>query len=107
MTPRAPAHLRPSTRKWWRTTAEDYQLEPHHLKVLTLAAEALDRCEEAREAITAAGGPFTKDRFGQPRAHPAVSVERDARLSFARLLRELGLDDYEPPAPRPKRIGGR
>jgi len=106
MTARAPAHLRPATRKWWRKTAEDFALEEHHLRLLTLAGEAWDRATEAREAIAAAGGPYILDRFKQPRAHPAVAVERDSRLAFARLVRELCLDDFEPPAPRPERLAG-
>ena len=57
MTPSAPAHLRSATRAWWRKTAEIYLLEDHHLKLLTLAGEALDRATEAREALAAAGGP--------------------------------------------------
>ena len=40
---------------------------------------------------------LTFDGFhGEPKARPEVAIERDSRLSFARLLRELGLD-IEPP----------
>ena len=103
---RAPAHLRPATAKWWRQVAGSYELEPHHLRLLTLAGEAWDRCQQARE-ILANEGPVIADRFGQARAHPAVAIERDSRIAFARMVRELGLDT-EPPteAARPPRIGG-
>ena len=39
----APSHLRPDTAAWWASVAGDYALEPHHLRILTLAAEAWDR----------------------------------------------------------------
>lgn len=102
---KAPRHLRPDTAKWWDLTLETYDLAEHHIKLLTLAAEALDRGIEAREAI-AADGAYVPDRYGTIRAHPAVAVERDSRLAFARLVRELNLD--EDPAPtRPPQIAGR
>ena len=91
MTPRAPAHLRDSTRCWWRAVVADYVLEGHHLKLLTLAGESWDRCSQAREAL-ASGGLIFEDRFGQPHARPEVAIERDSRLAFARLMRELDLD---------------
>lgn len=82
----------------------DYDLEPHHERVLTLAAEAWDRASEAREVL-AAEGTYVTDRFGQRKAHPAVAVERDSRIGFARLLRELDLDGEPAPDPRPTRRG--
>ena len=94
--PMAPQHLRPATRKWWRGVVSDYVLEAHHVKLLTLAAEAWDRCCQARELLAKDGLTFD-DRWGQPHARPEVAVERDSRLAFARLLRELDLD-VEPPA---------
>jgi len=92
---KAPKHLRLATRRWWLAVVEDYTLESHHLRLLTLAAEAWDRCQEAREALKKHGLTFT-DRFGQPHARPEVNIERDSRVAFARLLRELALD-VEPP----------
>lgn len=100
--PRAPGHLSIATKKWWRQVASDYKLESHHVRLLTLAAEAWDRSQEARERL-AADGTYIEDRFGQLRPHPAVAVERDSRLAFARLVRELCLDDDGPDAPRPPR----
>jgi len=92
---RAPRHLKLSTRRWWLSVLEDYQLESHHVRLLTLAGEAWDRCQEAREALKTHGLTFT-DRFGQPHARPENTIERDSRIGFARLLRELALD-VEPP----------
>ena len=37
-----------------------------------------------------------KDRFGKPKTHPALAVEKDNKIIFARLMRELNLD-IEPP----------
>jgi P27 family predicted phage terminase small subunit len=94
--PRAPAHFRPETAAWWRSVVADYDLEPHHLRLLQLAGEAWERGQQAREIVAREGVTFTDDR-GNPRAHPAVSVEKDARIGFARLIRELDMD-VEPPA---------
>lgn len=90
----------------------EYALEPHHLHLLKLACEALDRAEEARGALATHGTTYI-DRFGAPRLRPEVAVERDSRLSFARLCRELDLDTEAPvssrtgpPALRSNRRGG-
>jgi P27 family predicted phage terminase small subunit len=97
----APGHLQTATRAWWRRVAEDYVLEPHHLKLLQLAAEAWDRCQQAREQLAVDGITFRDDR-GNVRAHPAVAIEKDARIGYARLIRELDLDVE---APRSERTG--
>jgi phage terminase small subunit len=103
--PKAPKHLKLATRRWWQGVVEEFSLEPHHVRLLTLAAEAWDRAQEARETIATVGAYFT-DRFNCPRAHPAVGVERDSRIGFARLLRELDLDVEPPRAPgRPPGLG--
>lgn len=92
----APEYLSEDAAAWWRQVNREFELEPHHLRLLTLAAEAWDRCQEAR-AILAASGLTYEDRFGAPRARPEIAVERDSRLAFARLLRELDLDAVPPP----------
>lgn len=93
---RAPDHLQPATGQWWRSVQDDYLLEPHHVRLLTLAAEAWDRCQQAR-AVLDRDGLIYLDRFEAPRARPEVAIERDSRIAFSRLIRELDLD-VEPPA---------
>lgn len=110
-TRKAPKHLRAPTRRWYESVLEQYDLEAHHIRLLTLACEALDRCAGAREALERHGTTYT-DRWGCPRGRPEISIERDSRLAFARLLRELGLDSDAPTeeysrAPRlTRRAGG-
>jgi P27 family predicted phage terminase small subunit len=94
--PPPPAHLSPSAAQWWTSVVETYVLLPHHLKLLQLAAEAWDRCQQARKEI-ARDGLTIETASGDIRAHPAVAIERDSRLAVARLVRELDLD-VEPPA---------
>lgn len=94
--PRAPAHLRSETRAWFGAVCADYQLESHHIRLLTHACEAFDRCTQARE-ILATEGVTIPTGGGGCKAHPAIAIERDSRLAFARLVRELDLD-YEPPS---------
>src|SRR5262245_42307477 len=96
-TPNAPPrNLRPATKRWFREVTETWDLEPHHVRLLTLACQAWDRCEEAREQI-ARDGLTTRTRDGGLKLHPACRVEDSSRIAFARLLRELDLDT-EPPA---------
>jgi phage terminase small subunit len=75
-----------------------FVLEEHHLRILTLAAEAWDRVVESRAAIER-DGAYIEGRFGM-KAHPALGVERDARRDFRTLVRELGLDLDSPTSPR-------
>jgi phage terminase small subunit len=99
--PRAPAHLAPATRKWFLAVLRDYQLEEHHIRLLTLAGEAFDRAGQAR-ALIERDGLVVPTNDGGMKAHPAVTIERDNRLAFARLVRELDLDTGAPSdAPRP------
>ena len=93
--PDPPAHLRPETADWWRSVLADYDLEEHHVRLLHLACEAWDRCQQAREQIDRDGLTVTTADGGM-KAHPAVAIERDTRLAFARLIRELDLDAGAP-----------
>lgn len=91
-----PAHLAPETAAWWNAVLGDYDLEAHHLRLLRLACEAWDRCQQAREILDRDGLTVPTGEGGL-KAHPAIGIERDARTAFARLLRELDLDADQPP----------
>jgi phage terminase small subunit len=87
----APKHLKTIGRVLFNSVTRDYDLQSHHIALLTLACEARDRAEEARAAI-AKDGAYVDGRYGL-KAHPAIAVERDSRLAFGRLLRQLDLED--------------
>lgn len=90
--PKPPDHLSAESAGWWQATVTEYDLGPHHLRLLQGACEAWDRQQQARKALAAHGGLTFTDERGVIRAHPAVAMERDARTAVARLIRELDLD---------------
>jgi P27 family predicted phage terminase small subunit len=96
---RAPKHLQPATRRWYAQVARDYVLETHHLRLLQLAGEAWDRTVQAREGVDK-HGLIVRTASGGFKTNPCIAIERDSRLSFARLLRELDLDVEPPGVPR-------
>ena len=65
--PAAPAFLRPATREWWASVVDRWDLEPHHVRLLTMACVAWDRHEEARALIAPQGS-----RRRRKPADPAV-----------------------------------
>ena len=93
-TPRPPDYLRPETRQWFASVVADWELQSHHIRLLTLACESWDRCQEAR-AILAKEGITIAGREGGVRPHPCIAIERDAKISFARLIAQLSLDGDE------------
>jgi phage terminase small subunit len=95
-----PSHLRAETKKWFSSVLEEYELEDHHVRLLTLACEAWDRATLAREAIAEHGLTYL-DRFSSPRKRPEVSIAEAATIAFARLVREMSLDVEPPEASRP------
>lgn len=99
-----PEYLSAEIKAWWKSVTDTYVLDAHHILLLTAACEAWDRMQEARKTI-AVEGAYYADRHGNHKAHGAVAVERDSRVAFARLLRELDLD-VDPPkeAARPPQL---
>src|SRR5205809_1219299 len=104
--PKAPAHLSRRMKSYWREIVGEFLLAPHQIELLRRGCEAADRADEARRIVEREGLTVT-DRYGQTKPHPAVNIERDARLAIARLIRELALSPEEPEEPhsRPPRAG--
>jgi phage terminase small subunit len=92
--PQPPDYLRPETRQWFASVVADWDLQSHHVRLLTLAAESWDRGQQAREILEKEG--ITVPGREGAKAHPAISIERDARIAFARLIAQLSLDVEEP-----------
>ena len=103
--PQPPNHLSPEVCEWWLAVVRDFALEPHHLRLLQSACESWDRAQQARAELAKHGGLTFRDKNGTVRAHPAVAMERDSQIRFARLVRELDLDAGAiAEAPRPPSI---
>jgi P27 family predicted phage terminase small subunit len=98
--PKPPGHLSADMKAWWSRVVEDYQLEDHHVRLLQSACEAWDRMQQARVALAENGLVFI-DASGSPKTRPEVAIERDSRIAFARLVRELDLDVDAPVESRP------
>jgi phage terminase small subunit len=71
----------------------------HHIKLLTLACESWDRAVQARKGLERHGLTFV-DRHGSRKPSPEIAIEKDSRIAFARLIREIGLD-VDSPESRP------
>ena len=89
--------------KFYHSTIENFELEDHHLELLRQAACCLDRIEQARQQIDK-DGLYIPDRYGGKKPHPAAKDERDHRLLFSKLLRELNLDSDSADESRPPRM---
>lgn len=97
-----PKQLSKPGRAYWHTVTTTFVLDDDGLALLLQACTMLDRAEAAAATI-AVEGLTQRDRFGQLKPHPCVEVERQSRLAFARLRRELNLSDppsnTKPPLP--------
>jgi phage terminase small subunit len=98
--PRPPARLSPAMRAWWNQTVRTFVLERHHLLLLEGACRSWDLAQRARAVLDREGLTYL-DRWRQPRVRAEVQVEHQAKIAFARLLRELSLDVSAPEASRP------
>lgn len=60
------------------------------VEVLTAGLHAFDTMRSA-EALIRSQGVVVLDRYGTPKAHPAVDIARTARSQWLQALRMLGL----------------
>jgi phage terminase small subunit len=101
----APQGYTTEARRLWRQVVQGWALDPPALVILDSACRALMRVRQAQELLGRDGIVMT-DRFGQPKPHPAVLVERDSKQTLLRNIRALNLD-LEPLRDRPGRPPGR
>lgn len=95
MTIKVPKELSKNSKQFFNSILKEYELESHHIKILTEACHALDRLQEAQKQIKKHGS-YYMDRFKKPKTSPFVEVEAKYMVIFKNLIRELGLD-LEPP----------
>jgi len=65
--------------------------ESHDFTRLDLLAHTFDQILECQNTIESEG-IFIKDRFNQPKENCALKSQRDLKVVFCRILRELNLD---------------
>ncbi len=103
--PVAPSHLSKDARELFDALVEEYDFDPVELETLTMALEARDQAATARRRIKREG-QIVPDFRGQPKAHPAVAIHRDALTSWSRLMKQLGLPAADEDAPSGRNLRG-
>ena len=88
--PQPPAHLGEVERKIWAHVTSEYSGSLSSYVVLASGLESHQRAREARETIELEGMVVT-GRDGQTKAHPLLTVERDARKAFQQAFKYLGI----------------
>ena len=93
---KVPGHLSPEAKRIWKDTVENYRIDVQAAMVLRAGLEALDRRDQAREALKK-DGVVVRDRWNQEKPSPWVQVERDAAQTLFKSFRLLGLDLAQKP----------
>src|SRR5262249_35017214 len=89
--PPPPNYLSAEMKAWWASVQTEYVLGEHHNLLLEAACSAWDRAAAARRALDEHGLVYT-DEHGKILRRPEAIIEKDNKIAFARLLRELDLD---------------
>lgn len=94
-----PKSLSPVAKDWWRRLHSEFDLSDEAAAfLLETALRAFDRMNQAA-ALVEKHGVAIADRFGQLRANPAVSAERDSRAAMLAAFKQLNLDVLPPLKP--------
>jgi P27 family predicted phage terminase small subunit len=87
-----PSNLSEEAQELWIQIVEEYMLDDSvGLMLLARALESFDRMRQA-QAVIQEHGPIFSDRFGQLRANPACTIERDAGAAMLAALKQLNID---------------
>jgi P27 family predicted phage terminase small subunit len=101
---KAPKTLSREAKNLWRGIQEEYSIEDAGgLAILQAGLEAFDTMRRCQKIIGREGMQLP-DRFGQMKAHPLLTVERDSRAQMLGALKQLNLD-LEPLRNGPGRPG--
>ena len=94
--PAAPKGLSDEAAEWWWRIVKEWGLDDAGLLVLELGLSSFDRLRNC-QALIKKEGEVIVDRFGQQKANPATTIERDARSGLLQSLKALNLDLEIPP----------
>lgn len=87
-----PASLSVESATWWRRIVLEHDLtDAPSLLTLSTALHSYDRANEAA-VVLKREGLTVKSVGGSKKTHPAVAVERNARVAFLRAMASLRLD---------------
>lgn len=99
-----PDNLAENGRKWAQNIIKAFDFDEHELQAVWMAANCLDRIASAQGEI-AVHGAVVENRYHELKTNPAVVIERDNKILFARLCRELNLFDTKIPDSRiPRKV---
>ena len=79
------------SRKFFTKILNAYELDDHHLEILSQACHCLDRIYQARLQIEK-DGDYILDRFKNIKPYLGLKALAQEKITMARLLRELNLD---------------
>lgn len=102
--PKPPGRLSREAKAWWKRILDAFPLEDASLLILESGLECFDTMRQAQETIRKSG-TVVDDRFGCPKMHPAVLIERDAKSAMLRHFKALSID-LEPLRDAPGRPPG-
>ena len=106
VTIKPPKGLSSDARKAWTELKDEYGIDdPAGVQLLNIFAHAFDRAKSCKAAIDKEGLQVA-DRFGQLKAHPLTTTERDARGQMMTALKALNID-VMPIMDKPGRPPGR
>jgi len=89
--PEPPSTLSRRGSTLWRRTLAEAEFSASEKALLEALCAAFDTWSAAT-SIVKSEGVVTVDRFGAPKAHPAVTIARDAAATMARLGAQLDLE---------------
>jgi hypothetical protein len=90
--PLPPKHLLQPERKIWKAIVHESTFDSEaSVALLQATLESHQRARLCRETVDREGATYL-DRFDQPKPHPLLAAERDARSAFIAGMKALNLD---------------